>query len=125
MLTIDCDRLALQAGMRVLDAGCGQGRHSLELLRRGCRPCAVDLNAADLRYTRYLLVDLARTPVYLSHAGSRLAELAVPISAAGLGCLVGTLWGERLLARVSAEGYRRLVGSGVAAVGLWLLARAL
>ena len=72
-----------------------------------------------------LLVDLARTPVYLSHAGSRLSELAVPISAAGLGCLVGTLWGERLLARVSAEGYRRLVGSGVAAVGLWLLARAL
>ena len=72
-----------------------------------------------------LLVDLARTPVYLSHAGGRLVELAVPIGAAGLGCLVGTLWGERLLARVSAEGYRRLVGSGVAAVGLWLLARAL
>ncbi len=60
MLTIDCERLALRPGMRVLDAGCGQGRHSLELLRRGCRPCALDLNPADLRYTRYLLVDLAR-----------------------------------------------------------------
>jgi SAM-dependent methyltransferase len=60
MLTIDCDRLALQPGMRVLDAGCGQGRHSVELLRRGCRPCALDLNTADLRYARYLLVDLAR-----------------------------------------------------------------
>jgi SAM-dependent methyltransferase len=60
MQTIDCDRLALAPGMRVLDAGCGQGRHSVELLRRGCRPCAVDLATADLRYARYLLVDLAR-----------------------------------------------------------------
>ena len=60
MLTIDCERLALRPGMRVLDAGCGQGRHSLELLRQGCRPCALDLNPADLRYTRYLLVELAR-----------------------------------------------------------------
>ena len=72
-----------------------------------------------------LLVDLARTPVYLARAGGRLAELALPIVVAGLGCLAGTLWGDRLLARVSAEGYRRLVGAGVAAVGLWLLGRAL
>jgi ubiquinone/menaquinone biosynthesis C-methylase UbiE len=60
VLTIDPVRLALAPGMRVLDAGCGQGRHSLELLRRGCRPCSLDLNPADLRYTRYLLVDVAR-----------------------------------------------------------------
>ena len=72
-----------------------------------------------------LLVDLARTPVYLARAGGRLAEMALPIMVAGLGCLVGTLWGDRLLARVSADGYRRLVGAGVAAVGLWLLGRAL
>ncbi len=72
-----------------------------------------------------LLVDLARTPVYLARAGGRLAEMALPIVVAGLGCLVGTLWGDRLLARVSADGYRRLVGAGVAAVGLWLLGRAL
>ena len=61
MLTIDPDRLDLRPGMTALDAGCGQGRHSLELLRRGCRPCALDVNTDDLRYTRYLLADLART----------------------------------------------------------------
>jgi hypothetical protein len=72
-----------------------------------------------------LLVDLARTPVYLVRAGGRLPALALPIVIAGLGCLAGTLWGERLLGRMSAEGYRRLVGAGVAAVGLWLLGRAL
>ena len=60
MLTVDFERLDLQPGMTVLDAGCGQGRHSLELLRRGCRVWAVDLNAADLRHSRYLLAGVAR-----------------------------------------------------------------
>jgi ubiquinone/menaquinone biosynthesis C-methylase UbiE len=70
MLTIDPGRLALQAGLRVLDAGCGQGRHSLELLRRGCQAVAVDLNLADLRYTRYLLADLTRGQAQGSSASS-------------------------------------------------------
>ena len=72
-----------------------------------------------------LLVDLARTPVYLVRAGPRLWTLAPAIAVAGLGCLLGTVWGERLLARISPTTYRRLVGAGVAAVGVWLLARAL
>jgi uncharacterized membrane protein YfcA len=72
-----------------------------------------------------LLVDLARTPVYLVRAGPQLRALALSIAVAALGCLLGTIWGERLLAWVSAATYRRLVGAGVAAVGVWLLARAL
>jgi SAM-dependent methyltransferase len=60
MLTVNPDRLALCPGMTVLDAGCGQGRHSVELLRRGCRTLALDLARADLRYTRYLLADQTR-----------------------------------------------------------------
>jgi uncharacterized protein len=72
-----------------------------------------------------LLVDLARTPVYLVRAGPRLWALALPIAVAALGCLLGTVWGERLLARISAATYRRTVGAGVAVVGVWLLARAL
>lgn len=72
-----------------------------------------------------LLVDLARTPVYLARAGPRLWSLALPIAVAAAGCLVGTIWGERLLLRLHATTYRRLVGAGVAAIGVWLLARAL
>ena len=72
-----------------------------------------------------LLVDLARTPVYLLRAGPQLLVLALPIGVAGIGCLLGTVWSEGLLARISAATYRRLVGAGVAAVGVWLLARAL
>jgi SAM-dependent methyltransferase len=38
------DALALQSGMRVLDAGCGPGRHSLALARRGFEVVGVDLS---------------------------------------------------------------------------------
>ncbi|MGD8240358.1 MAG: methyltransferase domain-containing protein [Armatimonadota bacterium] len=37
--------LGLAPGMRVLDLCCGQGRHAVELARRGCRVVGVDLSA--------------------------------------------------------------------------------
>src|SRR5207302_9434283 len=43
MLTVDFDRLDIQPGTRVLDIGCGMGRHSFEAFRRGA-----DVTAADL-----------------------------------------------------------------------------
>ena len=72
-----------------------------------------------------LVVDLARTPVYLARAGPELRPLALPIAVAAVGCLVGTVWGERLFLRIGTMAYRRLVGAGVTAIGLWLLTRAL
>ncbi len=63
MLTIDFNRLGVQPGMRVLDAGCGQGRHSLEVLRRGGQAVALDLIPHDLMYTRYLLASMVRDGV--------------------------------------------------------------
>jgi uncharacterized membrane protein YfcA len=72
-----------------------------------------------------LMVDLARTPVYLARAGAQLWSLALPIAVAAAGCLAGTVWGERLLLRMGPATYRRLVGAAVGASGVWLLARAL
>ena len=72
-----------------------------------------------------LVVDLARTPVYLVRAGPQLRPLAIPIAVAAAGCLAGTVWGERLLLRIGPATYRRLVGGGVGLIGVWLLARAL
>lgn len=72
-----------------------------------------------------LLVDLARTPVYLMRAGPALWSLALPIAVASGGCLLGTVWGERVLLGMSPTAYRRSVGAGVGAVGVWLLVRAL
>ena len=69
MLTVDFERLALRPGMTVLDEGCGQGRHSLELLRRGCHALALDLNLAELKYTRFLLD--SRKRVYFRSARDR------------------------------------------------------
>ena len=37
MLTVDFDRLGLRRGDRVLDMGCGAGRHAFEMFRRGAR----------------------------------------------------------------------------------------
>lgn len=48
MLTVDFDRLRIGAGTRVIDVGCGQGRHSFEAFRRGANVIAFDQNAADL-----------------------------------------------------------------------------
>lgn len=45
MLTVDFDRLGLRAGERLLDLGCGAGRHAFEALRRGAGVVALD--AAD------------------------------------------------------------------------------
>ena len=49
MLTVDYDRLRLTAGDRLLDLGCGAGRHAFEALRRGARVTAFDYDEAELK----------------------------------------------------------------------------
>jgi SAM-dependent methyltransferase len=48
MLTVDFDRLGLQPGDRVLDMGCGAGRHAFEMFRRGAHVVAFDQDADEL-----------------------------------------------------------------------------
>jgi SAM-dependent methyltransferase len=48
MLTVNVDRLGLRAGDRVLDLGCGGGRHAFEFYRRGAQVVALDYNASDV-----------------------------------------------------------------------------
>jgi SAM-dependent methyltransferase len=49
VLTVDYDRLRLGAGDRLLDLGCGAGRHAFEALRRGARVTAFDYDEAELK----------------------------------------------------------------------------
>jgi SAM-dependent methyltransferase len=48
LLTVDFDRLGLQPGDRVLDMGCGAGRHAFEMYRRGADVVAFDQDADEL-----------------------------------------------------------------------------
>jgi SAM-dependent methyltransferase len=52
MLTVDFDRLGLRAGERVLDMGCGSGRHAFEAYRRGADVIAFDQDADELAGVR-------------------------------------------------------------------------
>ena len=48
MLTVDFDRFPVAPGDRVLDMGCGGGRHAFALYRRGADVTALDRSASDL-----------------------------------------------------------------------------
>jgi uncharacterized membrane protein YfcA len=68
-----------------------------------------------------LLVDAARTPVYLYTAGGAMLTLWLPITIATAGVVVGTLLGERVLLGMSRERFRLVVAAAVGALGVWLL----
>src|SRR5215472_7035535 len=48
MLTVDFGLLPLQTGTRLLDLGCGAGRHAFEAGRRGASVVALDTDRAEL-----------------------------------------------------------------------------
>jgi uncharacterized membrane protein YfcA len=70
-----------------------------------------------------LLIDAARTPVYVARAGSDIATLAVPIAVATAGCVIGTILGERVFLGMAPQRYRKVVAVAVGVLGIWLLAR--
>jgi SAM-dependent methyltransferase len=60
MLTVDFSWFPLSAGDRVLDVGCGEGRHSLAAyLRPGVSVVGVDLSGEDLAIARGRIDDMA------------------------------------------------------------------
>jgi ubiquinone/menaquinone biosynthesis C-methylase UbiE len=56
MITVDFNRIKIKPGFRVLDAGCGQGRHLGESFRRpGAHVVGVDRGMEDLAHTRNMM----------------------------------------------------------------------
>ncbi len=66
MLTVDFDRLGIGPGTKVIDVGCGAGRHSFEAYRRGADVVAFDQDAAELANVSTVLramADKAEAPM--------------------------------------------------------------
>jgi SAM-dependent methyltransferase len=49
LLTVDLDRLRIRSGEKLLDAGCGEGRHCFGALERGAHVVGLDLDLASLK----------------------------------------------------------------------------
>jgi len=70
-----------------------------------------------------LLVDAARTPVYLFLTGAKVLALWQPIVVATLGVVIGTVAGERILLGMPRQTFVTVVASAIGLLGVWLLFR--
>ena len=81
MLTVDYDRLGLRAGDRLLDLGCGGGRHAFEALRRGARVVALDRDQGELFDALTIIAameEMGETAPPAAGAATRGDALALP-----------------------------------------------
>ncbi len=69
LLTVDLERLEVGPGHRLLDAGCGEGRHCFGALERGAQVVGLDLDRDSLRLPRRRL---ARRGAELGALGAML-----------------------------------------------------
>lgn len=83
MLTVDFRRLGLRPGERVLDVGCGGGRHAAEARRLGAHAVALDSSDVDVKEAAGLL-DVVAVDWPSARAGSGSGAvgdaLALPFS---------------------------------------------
>lgn len=70
-----------------------------------------------------VLIDLARTPVYLYKGWQPLERIWPLISAITCGVLAGTLLGERLLLGLSQARFRLVVSLAIGFLGVWFLVK--
>jgi len=83
MLTLDFDRLGVRTGDLVLDIGCGYGRHSYEVVRRGGRVVALDLSDTELKDVLAMFRAMAtdgEAPVGSNGSVVNATALAIPFA---------------------------------------------
>ena len=97
MLTVDFTKFPVNPGDRVLDLGCGAGRHAFEAYRRGAHVVAADLDSSELTPVRGMFAD-GMTFADLIESGNVELESGegfgepVVIETIGAGDLLGWSW---------------------------------
>lgn len=80
VLTVDYRRLGVRPGDRLLDLGCGAGRHAFEALRRGADVTALDLDLDELAQAAALIAGMVAEGEVAEGAGRPVnaSALALP-----------------------------------------------
>jgi SAM-dependent methyltransferase len=81
MLTVDFDRFPVARGNRLLDLGCGDGRHAFAAYKRGADVVAVDMDDTALKHVRDMFLGIAEAgeaPAYAHALALRGDAFALP-----------------------------------------------
>jgi SAM-dependent methyltransferase len=93
VLTVDFDRIGVGPGTKVIDVGCGAGRHSFEAYRRGADVIAFDQDAAELDNVDILLRAMAETGEAPTSASAETVKgdaLALPFPDGSFDCVIAS-----------------------------------
>jgi SAM-dependent methyltransferase len=93
MLTVDFDRLGIGPATKVIDVGCGAGRHAFEAYRRGADVIAFDRDASELESVDTILQAMAETGEAPATASAQVVvgdALNLPYADATFDCVIAS-----------------------------------
>jgi ubiquinone/menaquinone biosynthesis C-methylase UbiE len=93
MLTVDFDRLGIGPSTKVIDVGCGAGRHAFEAYRRGADVIAFDRDEDELRSVETILRAMAENgeaPVAASAEAVVGDALSLPYADETFDCVIAS-----------------------------------
>jgi SAM-dependent methyltransferase len=93
VLTVDFDRLGIGPATKVIDVGCGAGRHAFEAYRRGADVIAFDRDAAELQSVDTILQAMAETGEAPATASAQVVvgdALSLPYADATFDCVIAS-----------------------------------
>ncbi|MDA8380808.1 MAG: class I SAM-dependent methyltransferase [Actinomycetota bacterium] len=94
MLTVDYDRIGLHGGERVLDLGCGAGRHAFASLRHGAQVVALDTSFDELAGVRAMfgvMSEAGEVPASSGASGAVQADAgSLPFPDGAFDCIIAS-----------------------------------